>query len=77
MEHFPKEYLVTNEALECATILQRDVAKQWNKRLSAQLGGDDDEQLITRITAVQQYLGRLMMPRRSSTYDDLHARHMH
>lgn len=75
-EHFPKEYLVTNEALECATILQRDVAKQWNKRLSAQLGGDDDEQLITRITAVQQYLGRLMMPRRSSTYDDLHARHM-
>lgn len=79
MEHFPKEYLVTNEALECATILQRDVAKQWNKRLSAQLGGDADNEvtLIAQITAVQQYLGRLMMPRRSSTYDDLHARHMH
>lgn len=75
-EHFPKEYLVSNEAIECATILQRDVAKQWNKRLGAQLGGNDDEQLIIRITAVQQYLGRLMTPRRSSTYDDLHARHM-
>ena len=74
-EHFPKEYLVTNEALECATILQRDVAKQWNKRLSGQLGGDDDDTLIARITAVQQYLGRLMMPRRNSTYEDLHARH--
>ena len=74
-EHFPKEYLVTNEALECATILQRDVAKQWNKRLGGQLGGDDDDTLIARITAVQQYLGRLMMPRRNSTYDDLHARH--
>ena len=74
-EHFPKEYLVTNEALECATILQRDVAKQWNKRLSGQLDGEDDDTLIARITAVQQYLGRLMMPRRNSTYEDLHARH--
>jgi DNA primase len=76
----PKEYLVTSEARECATILQRDVAKQWNQRLTRQLSDNDSAEivdlLLQRIADVQQYLNRLMTPRRSSTYEDLHARHV-
>ncbi len=75
----PKDYLVSNEALECVTILQREVAKQWNHRLTRQLGdlaGSDQQSDLLELTAdVQQYLNRLMTPRRSSTYDDLHNRH--
>ncbi|NBU63797.1 MAG: DNA primase [Chloroflexia bacterium] len=73
----PKEYLVTSEARECVTILQRDVAKQWNQRLTRQLSDNDSAEmvdlLLQRIADVQQYLNRLMTPRRSSAYKDLHA----
>jgi len=74
----PKEYLITNEALECVTILQREVAKQWNTRLTRQLVDDDHDtaqtELLHVVADIQQYLNRLMTPRRSSTYDDLHNR---
>ncbi len=76
----PKEYLVTSEALECVTIVQRDIAKRWNQRLSQQLndGADSDESahLLGLLADVQQYLNYLHTPKRSSTYDDLHTRHM-
>ncbi|MFZ9857732.1 MAG: DNA primase [Roseiflexaceae bacterium] len=75
----PKEYLVTSEALECVTIVQRDIAKRWNQRLSQQLhDGTDDESahLLGILADVQQYLNYLHTPKRSSTYDDLHTRHM-
>ena len=76
----PKEYLVTNEALECVTIVQRDIAKRWNQRLSQQLhdSATDDESthLLGLLADVQQYLNYLHTPKRSSTYDDLHTRHM-
>lgn len=75
----PKEYLITNEALECVTILQREVAKQWNTRLTRQLVDNDHDtaqtELLHVVADIQQYLNRLMTPRRSSTYDDLHNRH--
>jgi DNA primase len=73
----PKEYLITNEALECVTILQREVAKQWNTRLTRQLVDNDHDTAQTELHVVadiQQYLNKLMTPRRSSTYDDLHNR---
>jgi len=73
----PKEYLITNEALECVTILQREVAKQWNTRLTRQLVDNDHDTAQTELHVVadiQQYLNKLMTPRRSSTYDDLHKR---
>lgn len=76
----PKEYLVASEALECVTIMQRDIAKRWNQRLSQQLNevGDSDESvhLLGLLADVQQYLNYLNTPKRSSTYDDLHTRHM-
>jgi DNA primase len=74
----PKEYLITNEALECVTILQREVAKHWNTRLTRQLVDNDHDtaqmELLQVIADIQQYLNRLMTPPRSSTYDDLHNR---
>ncbi len=76
----PKEYLVASEAIECVTIVQRDIAKRWNQRLSQQLsdGADDDEssRLLSLLADVQQYINYLHTPKRSSTYDDLHTRHM-
>lgn len=75
----PKEYLVTSEALECVTIVQRDIAKRWNQRLSQQLHDSSDDEsahLLGILADVQQYLNYLHTPKRSSTYDDLHTRHM-
>lgn len=75
----PKEYLVSSEAIECVTIVQREIAKRWNTRLPRMLASTDDEAeintLYARVADIQQYLNRLMTPRRSSTFDDLHTRH--
>ena len=75
----PKEYLVSSEAIECVTIVQREIAKRWNTRLPRMLASTDDEAeinaLYARVSDIQQYLNRLMTPRRSSTFDDLHTRH--
>ena len=75
----PKEYLVSSEAMECVTIVQREIAKRWNTRLPRMLASavDDAESdtLYARVADIQQYLNRLMTPKRSSTFDDLHTRH--
>ncbi|MFM2308621.1 MAG: hypothetical protein RLY87_741 [Chloroflexota bacterium] len=75
----PKEYLVSSEAIECVTIVQREIAKRWNTRLPRMLASTNDEAeinaLYARVSDIQQYLNRLMTPRRSSTFDDLHTRH--
>jgi DNA primase len=75
----PKEYLVSSEAIECVTIVQREIAKRWNTRLPRMLASTVDEAeintLYARVADIQQYLNRLMTPRRSSTFDDLHTRH--
>ena len=75
----PKEYLVSSEAMECVTIVQREIAKRWNTRLPRMLASTVDEAVINtlyaRVADIQQYLNRLMTPRRSSTFDDLHTRH--
>jgi DNA primase len=75
----PKEYLVSSEAMECVTIVQREIAKRWNTRLPRMLAStvDDAEAdtLYARVADIQQYLNRLMTPKRSSTFDDLHTRH--
>ena len=75
----PKEYLLSSEAMECVTIVQREIAKRWNTRLPRMLAStvDDAEAdtLYARVADIQQYLNRLMTPKRSSTFDDLHTRH--
>ena len=75
----PKEYLVSSEAMECVTIVQREIAKRWNTRLPRMLAStvDDAEAdtLYARVADIQQYLNRLITPKRSSTFDDLHTRH--
>ena len=75
----PKEYLLSSEAIECVTIVQREIAKRWNTRLTRMLDAAEDDAdrdtLYARVADIQQYLNRLMTPRRSSAYDDLHTRH--
>jgi DNA primase len=75
----PKEYLLSSEAMECVTIVQREIAKRWNTRLPRMLASTADDAeadtLYARVADIQQYLNRLMTPKRSSTFDDLHTRH--
>lgn len=75
----PKEYLLSSETIECVTIVQRELAKRWNIRLTRMIDAAEDEAerdvLYARVADIQQYLNRLMTPRRSSAYDDLHTRH--
>jgi DNA primase len=75
----PQSYRFMNDALECATILQQELAKRWKDRLSREAHEADDE--AARVAALEQFvqitehLNALKTPRRSSTYTDLHSLH--
>ena len=75
----PQEYRIVNDALECATILQRDVAKRWLAqiaRMQAEATGEtDQEMLLEQLVQVKQFINMLSIPRRSAAYTDLHALH--
>ncbi|HMO55766.1 MAG TPA: DNA primase [Roseiflexaceae bacterium] len=75
----PQAYRYVNDALECATILQRHTARRWNRRLSEQLSTAEQEteraELLEQIIELRQYIDSLATPRRSSTYADLHTLH--
>jgi DNA primase len=75
----PQEYRIVNDALECATILQRDVAKRWLAqiaRMQAEATGEaEQEMLLEQLVQVKQFINMLSIPRRSSAYADLHALH--
>ena len=76
----PQEYRIVNDALECATILQRDVAKRWLAqiaRMQAEATGEaEQETLLEYIEQISQFINILSIPRRSSAYADLHALRM-
>lgn len=75
----PQAYRIVNDALECATILQRDVAKRWLvqiARMQAEATSEAEQDLLLdRLVQVKQFINMLSIPRRSSAYSDLHALH--
>ncbi len=74
-----QSYRFVNDALECATILQRERAETWQRRVSDEKADtDDDDQglylvIVERLIEFKRYIDVLSTPRRSSTYADLHA----
>jgi DNA primase len=70
-------YRYVNDALECATILQLHVAREWKNRLSQQFeAAESDEELLTateRLIQIKTYIDTLSTPKRSPTYADLHT----
>jgi DNA primase len=75
----PQAYRYVNDALECATILQQYQARRWLSRIKheAHEAADSDAraQALEMIVQLQEYLGMISAPRRSSTYADLHNLH--
>ncbi len=68
-------YRFVNDALECATILQLRLARRWKDRLSQPAADDavDEVAEVERLIQVQNYINALSVPKRSSTYADLHT----
>jgi DNA primase len=70
-----QSYRYVNDALECATILQRELVKRWKDRLGQQAAEatDDAERAdaLARLVHLQAYLDALSIPKRSSTFSDL------
>jgi DNA primase len=75
----PQSYRYVNDALECATILQQYQAQRWHRRIKheAHEAADSDAraEALEMIVQLQEYLGMISAPRRSSTYADLHNLH--
>ncbi len=75
----PQAYRIVNDALECATILQRDVAQRWRvqiARMQAEAASEaEQELLLDQLVQVKKFINMLSIPRRSSAYADLHALH--
>lgn len=75
----PQAYRLVNDALECARMLQLDLARRWKKRVTHEVTVADDE--AKQITALEQlvqikaYIDAISVPKRSSAYDDLHSLH--
>ena len=75
----PQSYRYVSDALECATILQLNRARQWTNRLSRQVDDmtDDEERaaLLERLVQIKEFIGTISTPKRSSAYADLHTLH--
>ncbi|MEM8529255.1 MAG: DNA primase [Chloroflexota bacterium] len=77
--HLPdsQSYRYMNDGLECATILQLRLARRWKDRCSQEeVEAHNDEEryaLLERIIQLKQYIDTISIPKRSSTYADLHA----
>lgn len=75
----PQAYRIVTDAMECATILQRDVAKRWLARIArmqAEATSEAErETLLDQLVQIKRFINMLSIPRRSSAYVDLHALH--
>ncbi len=75
----PQAYRYVNDALECATILQTELARRWRIRVKQQISGvedaDEQAQVLERLVQIESYIGSLNIPKRSSNYNDLHSLH--
>lgn len=73
-----QEYRAINDALECATILQRESARIWLRRLAMRVSeaSEDDADVLQTINLkvqLEHYLSAITAPRRSSAFTDLHT----
>jgi DNA primase len=75
----PQAYRYVNDALECATILQTELARRWRIRVKQQISSaedaDEQTQVLERLVQIESYIGSLNIPKRSSNYNDLHSLH--
>jgi DNA primase len=75
----PQAYRYVNDALECATILQTELARRWRIRVKQQISSvedaDEQAQVLERLVQIESYIGSLNIPKRSSNYNDLHSLH--
>jgi DNA primase len=75
----PQSYRYVSDALECATILQQQRARQWKDRLARQVADatEDGERvaLLEQLVQIKEYLGAISTPKRSSAFADLHTLH--
>jgi DNA primase len=75
----PQAYRYVNDALECATILQTELARRWRIRVKQQISSVEDAeeqaQVLERLVQIESYIGSLNIPKRSSNYNDLHSLH--
>jgi DNA primase len=72
-------YRYVNDALECARMLQLDLARRWKSRLtqSATAAESEEDQIAAheRLTQIIDYINAINIPKRSSAFDDLHSLH--
>lgn len=72
-------YKVVNDALECATILQRHAAARWRVQIARMQAEASDsaeaEAMLEQLIQIKQFIDALSVPRRSSAYSDLHVLH--
>ena len=70
-------YRYVNDALECATILQKQQAQRWlthmNHQVKEATDDEDADRALEHIVQIKAYLGTISAPKRSSTYSDLHS----
>jgi DNA primase len=75
----PQAYRYVNDALECARMLQLDLARRWKKRISqaASSAESEDERIAAheRLVQIIEYIDAINIPKRSSNYNDLHSLH--
>ncbi|KAB8143300.1 DNA primase [Chloroflexia bacterium SDU3-3] len=72
-----QSYRYVNDALERATMLQLNLAREWKKRLSEQLDPADEAAyrvMSDQLMQILSYIDALSIPKRSPTYNDLHTR---
>jgi DNA primase len=75
----PQAYRYVNDALECARMLQLDLARRWKKRISQATSSaeNEDERIAAheRLVQIIEYIDAINIPKRSSNYNDLHSLH--
>ena len=75
----PQEYRYLNDILECARILQLDLARRWKDRITEQVDLSDDgidrAAVIEQLVQIKAYIDAMSIPKRSPTYVDLHTLH--
>jgi DNA primase len=75
----PQAYRYVNDALECARMLQLDLARRWKSRVTQEVTGAEGEEhqiaALERLVQIKEYIDAISVPKRSSAYDDLHSLH--
>jgi DNA primase len=76
----PQSYRYVNDALECARMLQLELARRWKNRITQQCtdAPEEDERAtaLEQLVQLKEYIDAISIPKRSSTYSDLHTLHM-